>query len=326
MEWACWLVDLMLNSKSNVLNQRVRDPNIIDALQKYIQKKSSPYKSRVVVLLARLLSDVTMYERHQQHQTNAEDGMGGGNNSNSTYMGPPDLTLMNELCRHIFEKAAAFKEANVPPELKPILELACVAKLGDRAFTRSEWMYGTKLKYQSQLLRTPLTPRVQMCPKMKHWNTGVSKQDAMMDIIIITQCITSNPPLRLPDQLLVQIWRNANQTKGNTGTTLSKNDMKNLEYLARVNSKWTTLMDNDLMIWIVREFSGCCVFLWLMCLLCLLVGGSACWIGVWGSACWIGQFLFATRVVFVISDQCLLLSYFFFFLGQFHCTFRFLLG
>jgi hypothetical protein len=241
-------------------------------------------------------------------------------------MGPPDLTLMNELCRHIFEKAAAFKEANVPPELKPILELACVAKLGDRAFTRSEWMYGTKLKYQSQLLRTPLTPRVQMCPKMKHWNTGVSKQDAMMDIIIITQCITSNPPLRLPDQLLVQIWRNANQTKGNTGTTLSKNDMKNLEYLARVNSKWTTLMDNDLMIWIVREFSGCCVFLWLLCLLCLLVGGSACWIGVWGSACWIGQFLFATRVVFVISDQCLLLSSFSFFLGQFHCTFRFLLG
>jgi hypothetical protein len=52
-----------------------------------------------------------------------------------------------------------------------------------------------------------------------------------------------------------------------------------------VNSKWTTLMDNDLMIWIVREFSGCCVFLWLLCLLCLLVGGSACWIGVWGSAC-----------------------------------------
>jgi hypothetical protein len=110
LEWACWLVDLMLNSKSKVLNHRVRDPNIVDALQKYIQKKSSPYKSRVVILLARLLSDVTMHERHQYH-TNADDGMGAPIHQ---YMAAPDLSLMTDLCQKIFQKASTFNDLDVP--------------------------------------------------------------------------------------------------------------------------------------------------------------------------------------------------------------------
>ena len=251
LEWACWLVDLMLNSKSNVLNQRVRDPKIIDALQKYIQKKSSPYKQRVVVLLCRLLSDVTMYERHQQYQNLHNDSF-ASNDSTNDYLGAPDLTLMEEMNQKILQKAATFLNNDIPVELKPILELTCVSKLGHRAFTLSEWNYGTQLPYQSEHLRTPLSPRIQSCKSLPNWKT-IPKDNAMMDIIVITQCISTLQPLRIPDQLLNEIFRNSRNAMMNNSYVLNSSDLKKLEYLTRDNSKWTSIMDRELMIWIDKK-------------------------------------------------------------------------
>ena len=238
LEWACWLVDLMLNSASKVLNQRVRDPNIINALQKYIQKKSSPYKIRVVVLLSRLLSDVNMYASYQQRFQHDDYDMGGGESKATSFV-PPDLTLMKPMNVQTLQKAEEFREQDLPSALKPIVELACVSEMGQRALEKSEWAYGSKLPYSPEHLRTPLTPRINVCPCMDPWKS-MKRHPAMMDIIIITQCIMTTPPLRLPDQLLVEIWRHSNNTS--TSHKMSSKDMKKLEWLTRNNSKWTRTM------------------------------------------------------------------------------------
>ena len=246
LEWACWLVDLMLNSASKVLNQRVRDPNIINALQKYIQKKSSPYKIRVVVLLSRLLSDVNMYASHQQRFQHDDYDMGGESKaeaeaeaSEASSFAPPDLTLMKPMNIQTLLKAEEFHEQDLPPALKPIVELACVSEMGQRALEKSEWSYGSTLPYSPEHLRTPLTPRMNVCPCMDPWKS-IKRHPAMMDIIIITQCIMTTPPLRLPDQLLVEIWRHSNNAS--TSHKMSSKDMKKLEWLTRNNSKWTRTM------------------------------------------------------------------------------------
>lgn len=260
LEWACWLLDLMLESSSPSLNRRVRDPRIIDALENYLMKPSSPYKNRVITLLSRLLSDANFFCSEIAIHGPLDDtgaagptsGRGGASKSdaglaNSTWMPNPDLALLRGLGASVLVRANSLTENYIPKRMKPVLELTCVAEIICRATRSPEWMYGDALVRDTPV-SVPLTPRLLSCPPCKDWKS-VSKLDALMDIIVITQCIVADPPLRLPDQLSTEVFRRIQAT----GHTLTSAERKRVEKAIRENAKLRAGQDRALMLWLEKK-------------------------------------------------------------------------
>ena len=171
LEWGCWLLDLMLESRSKSLKHRVRDPRIIEALQKYLMKPSSPYKDRVIKLLSRLLSDANLFCNES-----AINGPQDNNELNDfeSWTPNPDLTPLSDLGKKLLQIVSEKQSFSILESTKAVIELVCVAFVIIRASKCPEWMYGAELRRDTPV-SVPLTPRLVSCPVSPKWS-DVGKQ------------------------------------------------------------------------------------------------------------------------------------------------------
>lgn len=227
-EWAIWLMNQMLESGSKRLQQYVRSAELINALQEYLLKPNAPFKSRVVLLLNRLVTDLSLLQEM------------------------PNFGVLQQLENGAVERATS-AGLQISQALKPILELTLTIRASRRSLDHPQHAAGGPILGDD--MAVPLVPPVMEC-KPRKADEDVPELGCYLDVIIMTQCLAASPrQRRLPDVLLMEIfWLAKNDTSAKS--TLTRGERRELDRMVRMSSRFTARMDTDLIKLVKRKFSG----------------------------------------------------------------------
>ena len=75
LEWACWLLEFLLNEVSELGNGTVHNQKVFDAMVAYLRAKGTPYKHRIIALLTQMLRSPEKFPVDQVPNTKALYGI-----------------------------------------------------------------------------------------------------------------------------------------------------------------------------------------------------------------------------------------------------------
>lgn len=191
LEWACWNLEFLLHEVLHLLPPgAVHNAQTYQALVRYLRTPGSPYKHRVMALIAQLVRDPAMFP---------EDAR-------------PDFRELLEIERMTIAKVGELRGSGkvfLPPKLQQMIELTTLCRIAQRRFaqpgherrpfdpardvkTTAGGFLG--LGRASDSLCTPV--EIRMPPPL----ASMTEADILMDVFDISDCLVTNA--RLPDTLI----------------------------------------------------------------------------------------------------------------------------
>ena len=75
LEWACWLLEFLLNEVSELGTGTVHNQKVFNAMIAYLRAKGTPYKHRIIALLTQMLRSPEKFPVDQIPNTKALHGI-----------------------------------------------------------------------------------------------------------------------------------------------------------------------------------------------------------------------------------------------------------
>jgi len=191
LEWACWNLEFLLHEVLHLLPPgAVHNAQTYTALVRYLRTPGSPYKHRVMALIAQLVRDPSMFPASAR----------------------PDFSDMEEIERLTLAKVSTLRSSGrvfLPGKLQQMIELTTLCRIAARGFAHAgherrafdadrDVVSGgggfLGLGRGSPTLRVPV--EIRMPPPAASMN----ERDILIDVFDISECLVLNA--RMPDPLI----------------------------------------------------------------------------------------------------------------------------
>ena len=202
LEWACWLLEFLLNEVSELGVGTVHNKKVFNAMVAYLRAKGTPYKHRIIALLTQMLRSPTKFPKNQVPNTKALRGI---------------ESAVFDWCKK-YQASRSSSSSGLPRRVMQLIEMSITARVSlndfnDIAKGRKPRVYGAvDPSSNDQLIPVPepvlnadglgFTRSVKgLVESIENGNSSSMDEGAILiDVVKTTEALYGNT--RLPDDLM----------------------------------------------------------------------------------------------------------------------------